>query len=162
MSKILDYLFLGNVNDSINQNFLHENNIKTIINVTTFENEIIYKDINYFNFKMLDSPQQPLLYIINCVNCIIEKNKNYGNILIHCHVGKSRSASCVIGYLLYINNYKYNVNSTLKYIQSKRPIVNPNDGFIKQLNIYYDRNKSLKIYFIYGIILGFLYGYLTK
>jgi protein-tyrosine phosphatase len=131
MSKILDYLFLGNIDDSTNYEFLHDNNIKTIINLTTFQNKIIYQDIKYYNLMMLDSPDQPLIFIINCVNNIIDKNKKYGNILIHCYVGKSRSASCVIGYLLHLHNYKYNVNLTLKHIQSIRPIVKPNNGFIE-------------------------------
>lgn len=44
----------------------------------------------------------------------------------------SRSATIVISYLLH--KYPgYTVEKALKFVRSKRPIVNPNEGFLKQL-----------------------------
>ena len=119
------------MNDSSNYEFLKNNNIKTVINLTTFKNDKLYDNITYYNIEMLDSPDQPIFYVITCVNEIIEKNKYNGNILVHCYVGKSRSASCVIAYLMYLTKFKYNVDEILIYVKKIRPIVNPNEGFIK-------------------------------
>ncbi|KAF1960206.1 dual specificity protein phosphatase 12 [Byssothecium circinans] len=57
-----------------------------------------------------------------------------GGVLVHCAMGKSRSATCVIAYLM----QKYNVSATqaLKQVRHARPIVEPNEGFMKQLKLY--------------------------
>ena len=49
-------------------------------------------------------------------------------ILIHCMAGQSRSASCLIAYLMQKRNMKF--GQALAYVQSKRPSVMPNHGFI--------------------------------
>jgi len=54
MSKILDYLFLGSLENSIDYNFLINNNIKIIINVSTDDN-YKYDNIKYYKLEMLDT-----------------------------------------------------------------------------------------------------------
>lgn len=71
------------------------------------------------------------------------------NVFIHCHMGISRSATVLIAYFI-----KYGVpkptgmikkNPTafeaMYYVWSKRMCINPNPGFMKQLNVY---QKSLQ------------------
>lgn len=49
-------------------------------------------------------------------------------------MGKSRSATCVIAYLM----QKYNINpiEALHHVRQARSIVEPNEGFMKQLELY--------------------------
>lgn len=47
----------------------------------------------------------------------------------HSMAGVSRSASTVIAYL--ILKFKWTLQKTLAYVKYKRPIVNPNFGFMK-------------------------------
>lgn len=49
-------------------------------------------------------------------------------------MGKSRSATCVIAYLM----QKYNINTSeaLAYVRRARSIVEPNPGFMEQLDLY--------------------------
>ncbi|KAF2635108.1 hypothetical protein P280DRAFT_474024 [Massarina eburnea CBS 473.64] len=49
-------------------------------------------------------------------------------------MGKSRSATCVIAYLM----QKHNVSASqaLKQVRDARPMVEPNEGFMKQLELY--------------------------
>lgn len=62
---------------------------------------------------------------------IINKEKsNKSNILIHCMAGKSGSASIVIYYLM---NLGYSYDGALMIVKKARPIIQPNDNFIKQL-----------------------------
>ena len=56
--------------------------------------------------------------------------------LVHCKVGKSRSASIVITYLM--NRFGLNFDSALNFVVSKRPIVNPNRGFAEQIAAYFE------------------------
>lgn len=48
--------------------------------------------------------------------------------------GISRSATCIIAYLM--QKYNWVFEKTLKFVKSKRLCVNPNEGFKKQLMQY--------------------------
>jgi len=62
---------------------------------------------------------------------IDEVAKYSGNILIHCYMGASRSASIVIYYLMKTRNCTF--EEALKYLIDKRPHVNPTFRFAKDL-----------------------------
>lgn len=47
--------------------------------------------------------------------------------LVHCQAGVSRSASVVTAFL--IKKFKVSFKVALKFVQSKRKVVNPNEGF---------------------------------
>ena len=49
-------------------------------------------------------------------------------------MGSSRSASCVILYLM--NKYEMTFEESYNMIKELRPIVNPNTSFVKQLKNY--------------------------
>jgi hypothetical protein len=49
-------------------------------------------------------------------------------------MGKSRSATCVIAYLMQKNNI--DPFEALSYLRQARPLVEPNEGFMKQLELY--------------------------
>lgn len=51
--------------------------------------------------------------------------------LVHCKMGISRSTTIVASYLLY--TYGLSTIKALDYIQTRRPIINPNKGFVFQL-----------------------------
>ncbi|TAQ83114.1 hypothetical protein B7494_g8562 [Chlorociboria aeruginascens] len=58
-----------------------------------------------------------------------------GRVLVHCAMGKSRSVTIVIAFLL--RKYPHHtVSSALSLIQSVRPMAEPNDGFMVQLQLY--------------------------
>lgn len=72
-------------------------------------------------------------YLDDSLNFIkeAEKNKTKGNILIHCQVGKSRSAAIVIAYL--VKHKNYSLDDAFKYIKKIRGKILPNIGFMMQL-----------------------------
>ena len=49
----------------------------------------------------------------------------------HCMAGVSRSATLVIAYIM--KKYKMSLDEAKKLVEAKRPFINPNPGFIKQL-----------------------------
>jgi protein-tyrosine phosphatase len=63
-------------------------------------------------------------------NIILEKCRTEGkNALVHCQLGKSRSATIVIMYLM--KHLGMTLREAFKYTKEKRYIVNPNLGFIR-------------------------------
>lgn len=64
----------------------------------------------------------------------IRENLPLGNVLVHCQMGVSRSASVVISYLM--REFKIGYRGASKYVQAKRPQVRVNPGFETQLLQY--------------------------
>ena len=57
-----------------------------------------------------------------------------GRVLVHCHAGISRSATTVISYLM--SEHGLLLNAALQFVRNKRWFINPNPGFIKQLQSF--------------------------
>ncbi|KAK4992446.1 tyrosine protein phosphatase yvh1, partial [Elasticomyces elasticus] len=58
-----------------------------------------------------------------------------GAVLVHCAMGKSRSATCVIAFL--VHKYQVSPEEALAQIRQSRPLCEPNEGFMKQLELYH-------------------------
>jgi dual specificity phosphatase 12 len=58
-------------------------------------------------------------------------------------MGKSRSATCVAAYLM----HKYHISPTeaLDQIKQARPIAEPNDGFMQQLELYHQMRMADRV-----------------
>ena len=61
-----------------------------------------------------------------------------GKILIHCQAGVSRSATILAACLM--KSKKIKRDEALEIIKRKRACIAPNDGFMEQLDLYYDLN----------------------
>lgn len=89
----------------------------------------------YLGITAVDLPHVNIsLYFDRTTDFIHSSLIGCGKILVHCAMGISRSATCVIAYLI-----KYCHMDTLeavKFLQQKRSIINPNPGFILQLQKY--------------------------
>lgn len=59
-----------------------------------------------------------------------------GTVLVHCEQGVSRSASVVIAYLLAATHEFHSVTDALDFVKSKRGVIRPNAGFLRQLEHY--------------------------
>jgi protein-tyrosine phosphatase len=125
-NMIIPNLYLGNINEASNLDFLVKNNIKGIVNCT--ENEPYH---NYFNNKkkyrlsVNDSREKENIEkfkteIINGIDFIdncIEMNEA---VYVHCYWGLMRSATIVTGYL--VKKYKIPYKDAISIVQEKRPM----------------------------------------
>ncbi|VDD85307.1 unnamed protein product, partial [Enterobius vermicularis] len=59
-----------------------------------------------------------------------------GNVLVHCELGFSRSAFIIAAFVM--RRYQWTVEKAITHVRSCRPNVQPNDGFMKQLGIFYN------------------------
>ncbi|MBA0856765.1 hypothetical protein Goshw_002686 [Gossypium schwendimanii] len=78
-------------------------------------------------------------YFDECFNFIDEAKREGGGVLVHCFVGKSRSVTIVVAYLM--KKHGMSLSQALEHVRSKRPLASPNPGFIQQLKEF---EKSLK------------------
>lgn len=133
MHKINDNIWLGSTKA---RRHIHEYHITAVISIMTeFERqyfiEEIHRDIVEYKIDLDDRPSANLIKAIYQVRNILDDNKDK-TFLIHCVMGRSRSASVLIGYLMLTDNLSY--DEAYDKILKCRPSINPNDGFKKQLN----------------------------
>lgn len=141
---IIPRLYLSNDYVARNRKILNDYKITHILNLTTnipnmYEPDIIYKKIIIFDFET----QNISLYFEEAFEFIDNALKDEKNaVLVHCNAGISRSASFIIGYLMKKNICK-NYKDALRFVRFKRPIINPNKGFERQL-INLEKKKKIK------------------
>lgn len=83
-----------------------------------------------------DSPSTRIINIFPKCGQILDRWLSQPNatVIVHCYAGISRSSSTVISYLMC--KHKISLSSTFRYVQKKRPVVNPNTGFMEQLQLW--------------------------
>lgn len=133
MSLILPRsLYLGCVYD-ISSSFLREHKIKRIINCCfKTPNHVDLGKYDYYQIKIFDSKNQKIIGVIDKVYDILYNEPKIT--LINCRAGISRSATIVIGVLM--KRYGISLKDSFDYVHEKRYIINPNQGFMLQLQEY--------------------------
>lgn len=133
ITKITNHLYLSG-DKVINSIYIKNYNITNIINLTLVEYkpEILALLKGYLHINEYDSPTTNLYKYFDTtfkfIDSAIQRNEN---VLVHCQMGVSRSATIIIVYLM--KKYNWTKDTAFKYVSIKRPIINPNDGFRKQL-----------------------------
>ena len=139
MNYMIDNIYLGNAQAASDEEYLKKYNISTVVNCAE-EIPSEYKDIKFFELKMYDSVIQNLFPKFEVAYKFIKinsKKESNNNILIHCSLGKSRSASLVVFYLM--KEKKWDYDTCFQYMRERRPLATPNEHFENQLREYYDK-----------------------
>lgn len=94
-----------------------------------------------------DDPNEDLLqHFEQMCNFIDEGLLGGGGVFVHCAMGKSRSATAIVAYLMW--KYGFPAQDALSQVCEGRPVCSPNPGFMEQLDVYErmlsTRNKTEK------------------
>ncbi|CAM8932902.1 unnamed protein product [Rhodiola kirilowii] len=127
-------LYLGSIGAAINRTLLKELNVTHVLTVTSsvppqFPQDFVYKVIEVADKADTNLEQ----YFDECIDFIDEAKRQGGGVLVHCIMGKSRSATIVAAYLM--KKHKMSSADALQYVKNKRPLIKPNRGFVSQLQI---------------------------
>lgn len=131
-------IFIGNIK-SISSN-LKNQNINVVVSVlseTEYENcmlshTIKEENIEWHQLVIEDDKNANISQYFYTVHKIITKAVNENkNVIVHCLGCISRSPTLVAAYLMIEN--KWTVEEALGHLKKKRPQINPNIGFLKQL-----------------------------
>ncbi|XP_039958896.1 dual specificity phosphatase 29 isoform X1 [Bactrocera neohumeralis] len=97
----------------------------------------------YMGFPMVDAPTTDISrYFYVAAKFIDSAISSGGKILVHCLVGMSRSATCVLAYLMICR--KMTASDAIRKVRMRREI-RPNEGFLQQLadlDMELKRNKN--------------------
>jgi protein-tyrosine phosphatase len=133
-------LFLGDEYSATNFTQITQKNIKCIICLQTYLNNDLKKryideNILFYFYNIKDNSDEDILkYIDDIIKIIDNVNNNNQAVLIHCNKGISRSSSIIIAYIM--KKYKKSFNDAFEFVMQKKNNINPNLGFIMQLEQY--------------------------
>ncbi|GKV38584.1 hypothetical protein SLEP1_g46474 [Rubroshorea leprosula] len=133
--QIEEGLFLGSIGAANNKNALKSSNITHVLTVASslrpaHTNDFVYKVIPDTNITQ---------YFDECFDFIDEAKQRGSGVLVHCFVGRSRSVTIVVAYLM--KKRGMSPSQALEYVKSKRPQAAPKSGFLSQLQEF---EKSLQ------------------
>ncbi len=142
MIMILEHLYLGGKRNAHNMIELINFKINVIVNVASEIENKFYDSFEYMKVPWNDTPGFLILgdldMIVDQILLAVSLGKN---VLVHCRMGISRSVAVIIGYLMKYWNKKY--NDAYDFVKSKKSLICPNEGFVLQLNTYYDKKLNL-------------------
>jgi dual specificity phosphatase 12 len=145
VDQIIPNLWVGNIYSALNNDFLQKNNIQLVINCT-LNIEFTNLQINKIRIPVnddlkLESNKILLAYGIKVVDYIKEALDNNVGVLVHCMAGMQRSTSIVAMYLM--KYYGFNLEDSINFIKSRRPIAFYNNvNFSTALKIYEKKNYN--------------------
>jgi len=129
--QIIDNIYLGNFGSALSLEELKFIGIRKVICCALamplpFQDEMIYKHL-----PIIDDPEEDILpYLTDGIKFLNDCDSSV-NVLVHCQAGVSRSASIVIGFIMWKMRLSY--EEAFLLVKQKRKCVCPNDGFIIQL-----------------------------
>jgi protein-tyrosine phosphatase len=135
MSQVDDGLFVGNWDDSINEQDLAYYGIKGVLTLN-YENQHTAADERMYKrrgiaHKTIIIEDSPAANIAQHVPAALAFIKGHQPTLVHCTMGISRSSSIAIAYIMNKRRCGYDV--ALARARRRRPIINPNHAFERQL-----------------------------
>lgn len=93
------------------------------------------ESFTYLTIELADSPTQNIIPYFSQFSDYVDNLLNNGNkVLVHGNGGISRSAALVAAYIM--RKELFSANDAIKFVQSKRFCVFPNEGFRRQLYEY--------------------------
>ncbi|KAK6930014.1 Dual specificity phosphatase, catalytic domain [Dillenia turbinata] len=131
-SQIEEGLFLGSVGASRDVTGLKKLNITHILTLSCTLPPASPDDFTYKVIHVMDRGDTNISqYFDECIDFIDEAKRKGGGVLVHCFVGKSRSVTIVVAYLM--KKRGMSLSQALDYVKSRRHQASPNYGFLKQL-----------------------------
>ena len=136
MDNVYHGIWLGNVNAARDADGLRRAGVTHIINCAALQCPSFFPhDFAYTSLALTDTPSQNILqHFAETSACMRDARRDGGVVFLHCIEGKSRSAACVIAFL--IDTEGMAMREALALLQSARPVVRPNEGFLLQLQHY--------------------------
>lgn len=156
VTRILGGIYVGSIDPINDHTRLHAQfQITHILSIIKFEvipEHLVRNSYTLKNVPIDDDLNTDILQYFNETNrfldnCLFPSEPEYdpakaqfkgkpqrGAVLIHCQAGVSRSVSFAAAYLMY--RYGLDLKTALHAIKRKRPVAQPNDNFMRQLQLY--------------------------
>ena len=133
-SRIQEKLYLGNLQHANNHRVLGRLKITHVLSVCSTRPQP-HQGVTYLVIPVRDDPKVNIAtYFARGIRFIRMALENGGVVLVHCVAGVSRSATMTIAYLMHTTGVSY--PEAVGAVRRQRPVINPNLGFVRQLQDY--------------------------
>ncbi|XP_031470013.1 protein phosphatase Slingshot homolog 3 isoform X6 [Phasianus colchicus] len=134
-SHVFPHIYLGSEWNAANLEELQQNCVTHILNVAREIDNFFPALFNYMNVRVYDEETAQLLPHWNDTFLFLSDIKaRGGRALVHCRMGLSRSAATVLAYAM--KEFGWSLERALRHVRRCRPGVQPNPGFMRQLDFY--------------------------
>ncbi|KAK4222380.1 protein-tyrosine phosphatase-like protein [Podospora fimiseda] len=160
-----DELYVGGVFGINRPRLILEHKITHILSVIKYslkrddsdnndEHNAAFKDIEHMSIDIDDMDDQDILLHLPKMVRFIDRGLDGGGdkkgaVVVHCAMGKSRSVTAVVAYLLWKYPHRFGrsdkattakeaVEKAVEWVRQTRPIAEPNEGFMEQLEMWWD------------------------
>lgn len=132
--EILPQLFIADYNTVKCAELLEEQNISVVVNLISHKCVNMHADrFSYESYELADTSSENLLKVVEDVVVRIDGHLKEGRrVVVHCMKGVSRAPATIIAYLMLVNLMSF--EAAFDLVRSKSPRVDPNAGFLMQLN----------------------------
>lgn len=130
LQHIVDHVFIGSSKGAKDAALLNEHGITAIINTTSsvpnhFEGS---PGFSYTRLPLEDSDRDPIYEAMGyAMDVLLDCARNRKNVLVHCRMGVSRSATIVARYIMHTR--RCSARDALSSLASVRPEVCPNEWY---------------------------------
>jgi protein-tyrosine phosphatase len=154
-THIIDNIYLGSAFNAASYYKLKKLNIGLVINMTREISMYYPDDFIYKQYDLYDNNKESIKeYLEKALADIYDYQKQNPdqNILIHCFMGASRSASIVIYYLIHTKRKEdgslYSFDDAVEFVKNKRHIINPTKIFqsdiIDSCELIFNNNECVE------------------
>ncbi|KAI9312174.1 protein-tyrosine phosphatase-like protein [Dichotomocladium elegans] len=142
MQEIIPRLFLGSATASLSLETLVLHGVTHVLSIGPFDP--LFDSITYKIINEMDVPETNLIQYFNETYDFIQGGLDAGGVvLVHCQAGVSRSPAVVAAYLMRVRSLP--AQQALDIIRDQRSFVVPNDGFLEQLDLYYELKYEVDV-----------------
>ena len=135
--EIIPGVYLSNYQFASNYPLLKQLGITHILNCAGEMKAPPPSYFKYYSLNLNDVPTENIAKYFGPAKQFIDSAlQNNGKIVIHCYAGISRSVTILVSYLM--AKYRLSPDETIRRVQSIRRVANPNIGFRKQLDGYFN------------------------
>ncbi|KAH9917674.1 uncharacterized protein BXZ73DRAFT_92353 [Epithele typhae] len=157
MDEIVPNLWVGDLPSALDAENLRAHNIRSVLTAmrgrVSIHETFIRHQINIDDTETSDILQ----YFVPAITFIqAELDKGYG-VLVHCQAGMSRSVSIAAAYIMVTQGL--DCESALELIRKARPDVQPNEGFMRQLEIFHQasfkvskHDKETRLFYLERVV----------
>lgn len=147
-NEILPRLYLGDICVATNKDEISRLGITDMITIEI--KPLQASDLascvkRYLYINVMDHSKQDILSHFETSNEFIESalKSATNKVYVHCVAGISRSATLVIAYIMKTRSMNY--TEAYELVQTKRRVVDPNEGFVRQLVLYHKMRYLIDI-----------------
>lgn len=147
-NEILPRLYLGDICTATNKDEITRLGITDMITVEIKPlqaHELAPCVKRYLYINVMDHSKQDIMSHFETSNEFIETalKVSSNKVYVHCVAGISRSATLVIAYIMKTRSMTF--NEAFDLVKLKRRVVDPNEGFVRQLVLYHKMKYTIDI-----------------